>query len=422
MPLWVHTRQQMFYAEILKSTVSKLRIIAHLKEGQDGFDIDHYIPDVIGYHPLMNKLIGNAHRIYVKDPPDLSCLTDSDILSHGHTYRYCVMMEKDYCPILLARLVMLKNIVVLELEHSDQDIMNKCKGYTVTTNRLTELQSMDAQDLRTLAEQLYSAYIVTDSNVPELKLHNQAEQLEIGEDEIPEDKYSKPQKAIVTKDEKGAQHLKLSPPNGAENLPALTIVTYLDKEVSLCQQMLLKRCWMDNRYPADKITWIIYQSTDKLPEWFNWARGAVYCNRDPETDYVVVWQAGYYYFPHSNYAKVKLLMDHPSVNVVGSHLVGELYIHDNQGYEWYERKDGLPSNDVVAYLKHRHPDPHHDGDISWDGWISSYMDMPFNYNCIKFNENENGTGTESRHKLAVAKLLSEEMKLFTNKLYRKLLR
>jgi len=265
-----------------------------------------------------------------------------------------------------------------------------------------------------LANELYERFITKPLSVQQCNINDPVDSV----DELPEDQYSEPLKARVTKDKQGAQHLLLTPTDGPDSLPEIYIWTRLPETVTKCQQMLLHRCWLDNRYPTYKIQWVV-QSQSPKPIWWTWGGDSVSFQSQEllrDRQYVVIWDLDYYYFPHSTYAKIKLMMDNSDkVNTVGSALIGELHLESNNGYEIRPNKDDirLSIDSVLGYRMFRHPSS---GTIDWSGWVSTYMDLQFNYNAVKINFGEDCG--DPQYKLQVIKLFGPEMRSFLNKLYR----
>lgn len=414
MALLVHYKQQMFYAYLLREVaIWKFDIIAHLNNYKGQWeDINCYLPKLLGYHPHMEFLISSGHRKYTGTVPDLSTLTESDTMINGMSYRYCVMDDSTYCPILLAKLLIMKNVVVLL--HTDQKIAEFYRKCTIQNEN--DIVNLNAQELRELAGSLYLEYTKTHAPLPEVFLCP----INTRDDQIPEDKYSQPQQALVTKDKKGAQHLVLTPTDGPDSLPHVTLWTILGKSVTVCQQMLLRRCWLDNRYPINRVRWVVQTNDGKRPEWWNWGGDNVHFQaeplKNPQTEYVVTWSLNYYYFPHSTYAKIKLMLDNDNVDCVGSTVIGEHNLDSNQGYE-IRSSSGLSELEVLGYRSYRHPLNGYDPIMDWKGWVSTFMNVPFNYNAVKVSFDRDNS-ERKEHKLPVIKLLNTEMRSFMNKLHR----
>lgn len=415
--LLTHHKQQMFYAKLLRTAGWKFTIIAHKQKSFRGalIDINDFWPTTIGYHPIMETLVGTIHRKYTMAPPDLSRLTETEILTNGTAYRYCIMNDDTYCPILLAKLLVMKNVVVLMV--SSQDIMRYYSSCTVCNE--DQVKDLNAVQLRSLGEQLYESYTKIPCVLPEQPVMD-ADEVAEAEDEEPEDQYSQPQHARITKDKNGAQHLELTPTHGPDSLPNIIIMTQLPEKVEKWQQMLLQRCWLDNRYPINRISWWVQTVDGCKPEWWVWGGDCVqfYSTYPPssESEFIVHWALGYYYFPHSTYAKIKLMLDNgPSVDCVGSSVLGTHCLQSNQGYELHSATGELSNTAVVGYRSHRRP-ACESGSMDWEGWISTYMDIPFNFNAVQITD----TDHERQNAIPVIKLLSPEMRSFINKLYRTL--
>ena len=332
MPLVVHHKQYLFFADLLRSVAGwKFNIVTRGNHHQ----IDQCIPKLLGYHPHMETLDRAPIRKYILPPPDLSTITEITTVTDGMAYRYCVMSE--YCPILLAKLLVMKNIVVLEIQ--DQEVIDFYKTCTLTRSSLMDLDldldldldNMSAPELRQLAEELYLAYTKLPCQLPSPP----ADMSDTGqEDEVPEDMREQGYTATVTTDKRGAQHLVLSPTDGPETLPEITIVTDLGSgTVTRIQQLLLHKCWLDNRYPVDKITWLV-QSPCGRPDWWTWGGDRVQFQDQDHADqalYTVIWDLDFYYYPHSTYAKIKLMLDNPHIGCVGSSLVGGIDLRKTSG-------------------------------------------------------------------------------------------
>jgi len=360
----------------------------------------------------MEELVGHRHRIYIRNPPNLSSVTETEIMTNGGAYRYCVMDNNSYCPLLLAKLLTMKNVVVFN--HTDPEIMNFYSDCTVKNT----VECLDAHQLKELANELYERFKTKPISVLDCGCNDPVDSV----DELPEDQYSEPLKARVTKDKNGAQHLALTPTDGSDSLPEIYIWTRLPTTVTKCQQMLLHRCWLDNRYPPYKIQWVVQGCR---PEWWTWGGESMHfydCSENiplfQDRQFVVIWDLDYYYFPHSTYAKIKLMMDNSDkINTVGSSLIGELHLESNIGYELRPNKNDerLSIDSVLGYRNFRHPSG---STIDWDGWVSTYMDLPFNYNAVKINFDTDKDTDTDKYKLAVIKLFGPEMRSFLNKLYR----
>lgn len=423
MPLLVHNRQQMFFVSVLRelNPLSSFRVISHISSTTTTVvDIDTLIPDILGYHPSMERFISKGVRKYVKSPLIDLNVTDSVIRTEGMCYKYCVMNDENFCPILLAKLLTMKNVVVLDTTNTKRSTFyNNC---TLPLNALTELTEWGSDQLRAKGKELYDQWILCPS-FPGLSpltwFTLSIKDKDIVVDHVPEDRYSLPRHALVTKDKDGGQRLTLSPTNGADTLPDIIIVTDLRHyaTVTTCQQQLIRRCWLDNRYPINKITWVVNTHNGLKPTWWNWGGGHVKFNAETTADYIVFWELDYYYFPHSTYAKIKLLMDHPSINSVGSLTMGSQHILDNKGYTTTHVTPPLP---LVAMRSCRYD---REREITWQGHISKYMEFPFNYNGIHIDlSKEKFVLKDTEQELPVIKLLSAEMRAFLTGLYKKLAR
>jgi hypothetical protein len=413
--LLVHYKQQMFYAKLLQHCWSvNVTIISHppVDSSVPFLDINNLIPSVIGYHPHMDVLVNSKHTVRtfihaaLDGNSDIRC---DDIERYGSAYRYCTNIED---AILQAQLRAYGNIVLGD-------------------NRNRDLMDMRSNELREVANAHLEAYQATKFQVPEISQEYLTDTVIM--ESIPEDRYSEFQQASVTtkKDKEGdKQSLQLSPTNGPDTLPDITILTDLrGLQVTECQQLLLQRCWLDNRYPTDKITWVVLLDIDK-PEWWTWGGDKVQFQSEKDnavtsasasSRYVVVWQPNVYYYPHSTYAKVKLLEDHPVIDVVGTVTTGIYNILGNYGYA--ETMD-LPQVNAVAYRKGLCVDANY-----FEGRRTKTLLFPFNYNSLSIEMTEQAKPYKSFRdppfrlvsELMTFKFLTFEVQRFFNKLYRKLI-
>lgn len=401
MSLVVHYTQQLFFSSLLRTVAGwKFNLIARPRSGSgSGISIDEFIPLTLGYHPDMEMYVG-TNRKYVLPPPDLSIITETETVTDGMAYRYCIMTDENYCPLLLAKLLVMRNVIVLDIQSTE--IRKFYESCTLTPDQTPTC--LPSSELRKLAEVLYQAYTKIPCNLPVQPFQSPTVMLD---DEEPGDMRAKGYNALVTTEKSGAQHLVLSPTNGPDTLPNVTIITRLPSNVTKVQQMLLHKCWLDNRYPVDKITWIV--ESDNHPSWWTWGGDRI-IPRSPSLDpssspssssFVVEWDLDHYYYPHSIYAKIKLLMDNPEVLCVGSDTEGCIDI-------------SRPSNGCI-----RRPRSgpvgiaYRDG---WKGYRNTYMDMPFNFNTVQIKTtNAEDIIDES---VKVIKLLDDDMKSFIGKLNR----
>jgi hypothetical protein len=408
MRLVVHYKQQLFFADLLRSLGWKFNIIAfdpdfdHATYGVQGvLEIEQLIPKVLGYTEHFEHLEHFGHamvRKYVLPPPDLSSLTEAATVTDGMAYRYCVMTDLSYCPLLLAKLLVMKNVVVLDV--ADPEVMEFYR--TCTLPQATSLDGMSATELRQLAEELYQAYTLLPCNLPE---QTSTDSFVRDIDEVPEDMLDQGHHALVTTDKGGAQHLVLSPTDGPDTLPEITILTRLPTAVTKAQQLLLHKCWLDNRYPVNKITWMVDAPSGR-PEWWTWGGDRVHFVQDGTTSMTVIWDLDYYYYPHSTYAKIKLMLDNPHIKCVGSSLVGGIDIcKPGSGYTFRQRRPGRPNRSTIAYRS------------DWKSYQSTYMDLPFNFNAIRIATTVDDADDAN---VKVIKLLDDSMRSFVGKLSRQI--
>ena len=223
MSLLVHYRQQMFFVSLIKEYYPNIafNVVSHA-EADTAVDITSLLPACIGYHASM-EVCATGLRKYVIAPLINLKVTESALCIDGKRYRYCVMNDDNFCPILLAKLLTMKNVVVLDTTDADRlSFYEKC---TLQSDMIDELNTWNSDKLRAKGLELYSWWTTSTSFVmPPMPTMPTMPMIA---DQVPEDRYSVPQKAVVSKDKKGSQCLQLSPTNGPDSLPFIEIYTDL---------------------------------------------------------------------------------------------------------------------------------------------------------------------------------------------------
>jgi hypothetical protein len=423
--LLIHNTQQYYYAQLLKAQLTnhELHIISKVTRNMQllnipYLDIDSIWPDTLGYHPLMDTLIDQKNTIkrkFIKTAPDVAQVPERELLISGREYRYVVINKDNYDAILVSKLLMIGNVVVMDPSLPAYDFYRNsvaCQD-DVCNLRSNDLRILSRKHLDNYKTLEYEPVHIPTELLTDIYIDNLSH--------IYEDKLSTYRDAIITKDKENQQHLKLSPTNGPESLPTITIVTVLPDNVSTCEQMLLKRCWLDNRYPLDKIQWIVISSTQ--PDWWDWAKQhTVFYTDIPDimNEYIIMWDLCYYYFPHSCYAKVKLMLDNINVDTVGTTTIGIYNIIGNFGYH---SKSTCPLSGTMATKRDRYMLSGKDGKLFssltsdyLQDHVSTVMIIPYNFNCLKIDLHRTDR-PDSATSAIFAKLLSFEIQSFLNKLY-----
>lgn len=438
--LLVHNLQQAYLAECIRESMEvPVVIISLVDRAYRSFnipilDINDLIlkSNVLGYHPHMSTLCPVLRRKFTRVvPEDIAEVTERDLKVHGTEYKYVRITKENYDPILVSKLLVLENVIVMDSDLPQYAFYQNC----VITDE-EQVRSMRSDDLRALSARFARAYKELPFVIPVIQFEKYAVSDFTAEPWYdPQDRLQQPLQALVDTDKEGKQHLKLSPTDGPDSLPYVTLITDLRQEISTCEQMLLQRSWLDNRYPTDHIQWLVLQNEQSGPKWWTWAKSEVEfvteIAKDWTTgDYIVLYQPGYYYYPHSIYARVKLMMDNPHVNTVCSHTLGAYNIPGNFGYHTTSDSGEPPSATMATRHERYFIAGDEDGEIYHTlqptkdylkGNLHHTMDFPYNYNCLRV-ELTKEERPDKVNSAVFAKLLTFEVTGFMNKLYRALLR
>lgn len=436
----IHNVQQAYLAECVRELMTVPVMIMTTVEREYRLakvpilDILDLIPksNTLGYHPHMKALMPVMRRKYIRAPPeDISKVTERDLKVMGAEYRYVCVTRDNFDPILMSKLLVLGNVVVMDSTLPEYQYYRDC-----VVNNEDHVRDLRSNDLRALASRLTQAYEQLPFIVPTIPIEKYVTSCITRKPYYdPQDRLQTPLNALIDVDTEGNQHLKLSPTNGPDSLPYITLITNIHQSLSICERMLLQRSWLDNRYPTNRIEWLVITSDGQRPEWWTWAQSeAKFMTMDskdmPTGDYVVMYQSGYYYYPHSIYARVKLMMDNPHINTVCSHMLGAYNVLGNYGYHTTSAA-GEPVAATMASTTERWLRTVDVGGCYYftmqptreylDGNIHHLMDFPYNYNCLRI-ELTREERPDKVNSAVFAKLLTFEVTGFMNKLYRVLLR
>lgn len=335
-PILVHNLQQMIYFDILNNERPDDVILVTITRPQDGInhtDITDIIPKYIRYHPCIDKPgllrkyikrgftdIENLDYLksvgFSKDDINLIELTNTEINIIGNESKFYLSTKDNHDPLTLARLLLLNCLVLME-KPDDQDLIKfyKDKVIFIDHDSIKEecyrYNLMKCSDIKSKAIELCTNYRKTRECIPDsvwMSLKKTHMNPRIA---LPEDKYQIIANAPVTKDKDGNNVLKLSPTNGADSLPEISIIVINRSDISDADNVIaphmIERNRLDCRYPDDKIEYIV-QGNLTLRN----------CVKNAKNDIIILVDPTVYYFPYSYYAKAKLLTDNESISVVGS--------------------------------------------------------------------------------------------------------
>jgi hypothetical protein len=217
--------------------------------------------------------------------------------------------------------------------------------------------------------------------------------------------------ALSEVDDEGSQRLKLSPPRGVDSLPSLLVLcTNHNSSIDLHHRNRL-----DTRYPSTKITYMV---TDNLLDTLS-------SINQEEYPIVAIQASDHYYLPHSLYAKVKLLQDHPDKEaVISTHELTYNLKHNRTvvlpemtNMERYQNADemfslwtGLYKTSWLRRLDPRWPANHRKALV---GHKHQIINIPINFNCLRISLSD-----EMEKGKTISSLFDFSTKIFFNNLYR----
>jgi hypothetical protein len=164
--------------------------------------------------------------------------------------------------------------------------------------------------------------------------------------------------------------LRLSLTDDMDSLPPITLLI-----TDISQPILLENSINNTTYPHHLINIISVNCTYKNYQSIELSEVNTESIMDNFVGIVIVMSSLYWYYPHSIYAKVKLLLDNKDKFVVGSNAVP--HYHLLQDPQSYIRESDVPSLDTCALRSRDTRVTRH-----------QYLNMPFNFNCISISQSE----------------------------------
>ena len=449
--MYVQYLQQMCVVDILRS--EGLGVNVSLFSGMGGINIADIIPKCLGYHPHMSNIYQCGHRTYTHQPgsnspssPYYVDMTEKRCLVDTREYKFFYMSKDSYDPVLLAKLLTMKNLVLMDpIDEEVNEFYKNCVCFlpeekSVKDAAISLYANMPSKQIKELAEKYYAEWLGCPWTIHPPVCEGRDADTESALEQVPADQYAKYTKALVNTDKNGNSALKLTPSEGIDKLPEIVILTDLTNipQVLDWHQDLLKRCWYDTNYPLEKITWIVLTSDGQPRDWWNfglenvsWQTREEYkVSPGPKNTiiwecYTIIWDCGYYYLPHSNYAKVKLLQDSATsghqATCVGSTAFGAYNILANNGYQMTSARF---SPSTMAYYTAL-PAEFYDKQEEFMAYhVNNCVDFPYIYNCVYITTHEQGeeqTGTgegSAKHNKNILKVFDSTTRQYFNKLYK----
>ncbi len=421
--IYIHVRhtQEVPFLHILQSSYPEHKF-AICNKSIPGSIILHNL-DFLPYYPVMSQFYSvkipkylhggftcsknTSYNIYVKNIP----LTESNLVQYGSSYKYYLMLKEDFDVLLCAKLFLMKRPIITDSTNASyQDLCIYTEDLPSTLEAWNRMSSAEAFAVGNMH---YERYIKT---APIMLVENmeQYETSDLCVDSYVEDKYETFEQAPTyaeEKDGKVTQRLQLTPTDGSESLPLITLVTMIDQPLTFHEKALLSWNWRTSKYPSHKISWIVGLPSGLVLDWSG--PGCVQYHYDKSlsellalcvTEIKIMMQPGIYYFPHSMYAKVKLLLDYPDKSLVGSNICNIYNVISNTCYLETEELPQLYS------LGGRN--------ILHDGYKRGVLLFPYSYNCVKVNIARTDRDTDIIRNASV-KLFDYETQNLMNKIYRK---
>lgn len=327
------------------------------------------IPKTIGWHPLMNHYIpvrrGYNNKGFTigsqsqyKDVEVYAKPSEEKLRFYALKHQFYVMSEFDV--LTLTKMLMWKVPVVLNLT-GDPEIDTFYEPLTLRT-------PPQHGQARLIGDKFLMLFKQTTLIIP-----NVTDTLNQEIDIITPDDLNEPiVDADVTITDKNVA-LRLS---RTEDINTMPQVTLLITDVS--QPILLENNINNTTYPHHLLNIVTVNCT--------------YCNypsiilqnvditsiMNALPGIVVIMSSLYWYYPHSIYAKVKLLLDYNDKTIVGTHTIP--FYHLTLDPHSYIRETDIPPLETVAF--------HNNTKTTICISRSCYLNMPFNFNCINVSPHE----------------------------------
>lgn len=397
--LLVTRLQDMIYFDVLENAYpNTFAPISKKQSGVHSIPIVELMPKIMPYHPAFitgRHLYTQSGVRFSSDDTGLLDTYNNIVTGIDHAKyviydnylasRYGTMLLTYFicnkCPVLLTKGCFPTEI---ELFYSQFTHLVDDPGIQILTN---EWNSMRSKELAYIADDVLSKFKLATANMPLLNREqlDQLDQLEPREqlDQLehtcsqafhssaivcpPLDMYVSATKAETYHDKQGHDVLKL--PKQIGDLPAITVIIPPFDSTDVKLNTLLKYNMNTTKYPRHLITYI-------------------HCNNDgldlrshvsSATDIVIIMAADTLYFPHSIYAKVKLLEIY---SAVGS----------NQNYNYCPDigkgklvTDRYPGSNTMAFRKSfflQYADCHSLDAYFYDNRWDHIAVMPYNFNCV----------------------------------------
>ena len=429
--LKVNYAQDLLYAKLIMQHYEQLAftIVKDLDADIPCLNVSNIIPETLGFHPLMTTMYQTKYRKYILNSDSLARPSEANIVNCNNCLRYYKMLKEDFCPLLIAKLLANKNVIIAE--HTDCISAQQYEFYKdvlvfVPSDEIaqicTQWDSKTSDELREAGELFYSNYCGTIFVAPELP-----EQLEVLmhiTETLPEDRYEQYELAttyIKGKDSEKHEALKLSPTDGQLSLPEINIITMLqDRPLTYVEEQLFGWNFLTTRYPIDKITWIVgYQQSTK-PQWPITYRQCklVQCTdmrdlvRQCTTDIIHIWAPEVYYLPHSLYAKTKLLIDYPEKSLVGCTTMGHYDYCDSIGWSTTSPD---PIEGTICFRKEYYLSRQQEAHLDFHNYKKNVLLFPYTYNCVDIRRNQD---VPKEEQATINKLFDFDTQRLMNKLYR----
>lgn len=414
-----------------KQRLDELYDYARLREAIS----QHYV----GYHPCFE----NHHLIKYNRPgytDDLKyqnlCLyqknTENTITGYAQESRYYLCTQEQYDPVIIARLISNKTLVIIETPFKDdteysKQIFNYYKDVAVlvNTDQLPEkLEYWDNARCLEIKERAELHYMHFTMKPLQLAVTNDYFLAEGAHKDViyalPEDRYVTMKEADTYEDKKGNDVLKLSPTNGTDSLPNISIIIlarsteHSDKLDKVCEldQMVIKYNKLVSRYPDDKIEYIVQQDPNNL-------RATV---ESAKYELIILMAPNTIYMPFSYYAKAKLIADN-DYDLVGSLLEAHYNLDQNKSSCYV---GNYPHRSSIAFKRSyflEYPEVVNPDCLLYHNRLSNTVNIAFTYNCIQIDyllpvDEGMSTVPGEKTKGIHHKLFDWDTKTFVNKLYR----
>lgn len=354
------------------------------------------LPKVIGWHPSMKESNHRGFRTNNKGftcessyPPDKTVdiyvkPSEEKLRFYALNHQYYVMTIFDV--IMITKMLMWKVPVVLTLT-GDPTIDTFYEPLTLRT------VPQHGQS-RLLGEKFLDRYKETKLELPDISSITDTECQLI----VPDDLNEPLEMTETVMNDKNVS-LRLSKTDDMDSLPNVTVLI-----TDVSQPELLECCINNTTYPHHLLKFLTVNCTYLSYE-------SITMPMDLQTimktfnGIVIVVSSQYWYYPHSIYAKVKLLLDHKDKVIVGTNEVP--YYHLVQTPRSYVRETDMPFLETSAIRS-----------VSRLLNRRDYLLMPFNFNCINITPNEPSSNCSVTNN--IYSLIDFGTQCSINKLYRSL--